>query len=26
MKVDYSERAGRTLDGITPQLRKAVYK
>jgi mRNA interferase RelE/StbE len=26
MKVDYSERAGRTLDGLTPQLRKAVYK
>ena len=26
MKADYSERAGRTLDGITPQLRKAVYK
>jgi mRNA interferase RelE/StbE len=26
MRVDYSERAGRTLDGLTPQLRKAVYK
>ena len=26
MKVDYSERAGQTLDGLTPQLRKAVYK
>ena len=26
MKVDYSERAGRTLDGLTPQLLKAVYK
>jgi len=26
MKVDYSERAGRTLDGLTPQLRLAVYK
>ena len=26
MKADYSERAGRTLDGLTPQLRKAVYK
>jgi mRNA-degrading endonuclease RelE of RelBE toxin-antitoxin system len=26
MKVDYSERAGRTLDGLTAQLRKAVYK
>jgi mRNA-degrading endonuclease RelE of RelBE toxin-antitoxin system len=26
MKVDYSERAGRTLDGLAPELRKAVYK
>ena len=26
MKVDYSERAGKTLDGLTPQLRKVVYK
>jgi mRNA-degrading endonuclease RelE of RelBE toxin-antitoxin system len=26
MKVDYSERAGRTLNGLLPQLRKAVYK
>ena len=26
MKVDYSERAGRSLDGLTPQVRKAVYK
>ena len=26
MKVDYSERAGRTLDGLTPRLRKTVYK
>ena len=26
MKAGYSERAGRTLDGLTPQLRKAVYK
>lgn len=26
MKVDYSERAGRTLDGLPTQVRKAVYK
>jgi plasmid maintenance system killer protein len=26
MKADYSERAGRTLDGLTPQLRRTVYK
>ena len=26
MKVDYSERAGRTLDDLVPELRKAVYK
>ncbi len=26
MKADYSERAGRTLDVLTPRLRKAVYK
>jgi len=26
MKVGYSERAGKTLDGLTPPLRKAVYK
>ena len=26
MKVDYSERVGRTLDGLAPELRKAVYK
>ena len=26
MKVDYSERAGRSLDRLTPEVRKAVYK
>jgi mRNA-degrading endonuclease RelE of RelBE toxin-antitoxin system len=26
MKVDYSERADRTLDDLAPELRKAVYK
>ena len=26
MKVDHSERAGKTLDGLTPRLREAVYK
>ena len=26
MKIDYSERAGRTLDDLASELRKAVYK
>jgi len=26
MNLGYSERVGRTLDGLTPQLRRAVYK
>ena len=25
MKIDYSERAGRTLDDLASELRKAVY-
>ena len=26
MKADYSERAGKTLQGLPPDLRKAVFK
>ena len=26
MKADYSERAGKTLKGLTPAVRKALFK
>jgi len=26
MKADYSERAGKTIENLTPQLRKALFK